>query len=132
MPTCPTCQHPASKRDGRTPAGRQRYACYACPRDFTTRTASAFAGSRFPPEVILLAVRWYLSYPLSAQQVLELLAERGIDVSRRTILRWAQTFGPLLAQEVRRRRCRFALKRDPGFAGKRDPSRAGSGYGLSL
>ncbi len=26
---------------------------------------SAFAGYRFPPEVILLAVRWYLRYGLS-------------------------------------------------------------------
>ena len=35
---------------------------------------------------------------------MELLAERGIDVSKRTVLRWVQTFGPLLAAEVRRHR----------------------------
>ena len=35
---------------------------------------------------------------------MELLAERGMDVSRRTILRWAQAFGPLLGQAVQRRR----------------------------
>ena len=35
---------------------------------------------------------------------MELLAERGIDVSKRTILRWVQTFGPLLAAEVRKHR----------------------------
>jgi putative transposase len=56
--------------------------------------------------VIVLAVRWYLAYPLSSRQVLELLAERGIDVSHRTILNWVQTFGPQLAAEVRRRRHR--------------------------
>ncbi len=49
-------------------------------------------------------MRWSLSHPLSAASVMELLAERGIDVSKRTILRWVQTFGPLLAAEVRRRR----------------------------
>jgi putative transposase len=49
-------------------------------------------------------VRWYLAYPLSSRQVLELLAERGIDVSHRTVLDWVQTFGPRLAAEVRRRR----------------------------
>jgi transposase-like protein len=27
--------------------------------------SSAFAGFRFPPEVILIAVRWYLRYGLS-------------------------------------------------------------------
>ena len=41
---------------------------------------SAFAGFRFPPEVITLAVRWYLRFGLSYRDVEELLAERGIDV----------------------------------------------------
>jgi putative transposase len=54
--------------------------------------------------VILTAVRWYLAYPLSSRQILELLAERGIDVSHRTVLNWVQVFGPQLAAEVRRRR----------------------------
>jgi len=43
-----------------------------------------------------MAVRWYLAYPLSSRQVLELLAERGIDVSHRTTLTWVQVFRPLL------------------------------------
>ena len=34
------------------------------------------------------------------------LAERGVDVSKRTILRWVQTFGPLLAAEIRKHRRR--------------------------
>jgi transposase-like protein len=33
----------------------------------------------------------------------DLLAERGIDVSARTVLAWARTFGPLLAAAGRRR-----------------------------
>ena len=39
---------------------------------------SAFTGYRFPPEVIMLAVRWYLRYGLSYRDVEELLVERGI------------------------------------------------------
>jgi putative transposase len=35
---------------------------------------------------------------------MELLAERGIDVSNRTVLRWVQTFGPQLAAEARQHR----------------------------
>jgi hypothetical protein len=38
---------------------------------------SAFTGFRFPREVIVLAVRWYLRYGLSYRDVEELLAERG-------------------------------------------------------
>ena len=104
MPTCPACYQPAAKRDGRTPTGRQRYTCRACGRDFTARSISAFAGYRWPEEVILLAVRWSLSHPLSATSVMELLAERGMDVSKRTVLRWVQAFGPLLAAAVREQR----------------------------
>jgi transposase, IS6 family len=35
--------------------------------------------------------------------VVELLAERGVDVSARTVLIWVHTFGPLLAEAGRRR-----------------------------
>lgn len=49
------------------------------------RTASVFAGFRFPPPVISLAVRWYLRYGLSYRDVEELLAERGITVDHVTI-----------------------------------------------
>src|SRR5919108_3140957 len=104
MPPCPQCQQPATKRNGRDRRGRQKYACRPCRRTFTEHTASAFSGYRWPADVILTAVRWYLAYPLSSRQVLELLAERGIDVSHRTVLNWVQAFGPRLADEVRRRR----------------------------
>jgi transposase-like protein len=99
---CPTCQQPASKRNGRDRRSRQKYACRPCRRTFTENTISAFSGYRWPVDVILTAVRWYLAY--SSRQVIELLAERGIDVSHRTVLNWVQTFGPQLAAEVRRRR----------------------------
>ena len=39
--------------------------------------SASFDGYRFPPDVILLAVRWYLRYGLSYRDVKELLAERG-------------------------------------------------------
>jgi transposase-like protein len=52
--------------------------------------------------VITTAVRWYFRYRLSAADVRDLLAERRIDVSARTILAWAHKFGPLLAAAGRR------------------------------
>ena len=58
--------------------------------------SSAFAGYRFPPEVIVLAVRWYLRFGLSCRVLEELLAERGIDVDHVTLFRWVQRFTPLL------------------------------------
>jgi hypothetical protein len=61
----------------------------------TTRPmASVFAGFRFPPEVISVAVRWYLRYGLSYRDVEELVAERGITVDHVSVYRWVQRFTP--------------------------------------
>jgi IS6 family transposase len=57
---------------------------------------SAFAGFRFPPEVIVIAVRWYLRYALSYRDVEELLVERGVQVDHVTVDRWVLRFTPLL------------------------------------
>jgi transposase, IS6 family len=62
---------------------------------------SGFAGFRFPPEVIVVAVRWYLRYGLSYRDVEELLAERGITVDHVTVYRWVQRFTPLLIDAAR-------------------------------
>ena len=62
---------------------------------------SAFAGFRFPPEVITVAVRWYLRYGLSYRDVEELLAERGVQVDHVTVYRWVQRFAPLFADAGR-------------------------------
>jgi hypothetical protein len=62
---------------------------------------SAFAGFRFPPEVIVLAIRWYLRFGLSYRDVEELLAERGVQVDHVTVYRWVQRFTPLLADAAR-------------------------------
>jgi hypothetical protein len=39
--------------------------------------AISFKGAHFPPEIILMGVRWYVAYPLSYRHVEELLEERG-------------------------------------------------------
>jgi transposase-like protein len=69
--------------------------------------SSAFAGFRFPPEVIVLAVRWYLRFGLSYRDVEELLAERGIEVDHVTVYWWVQRFTLLLVGAARP--CRHAV-----------------------
>jgi IS6 family transposase len=68
---------------------------------------SAFAGFRFPPDVIVLAVRWYLRFGLSYRDVEQLLAERGVEVDHVTVDRWVQRFTQLLADAARP--CRHAV-----------------------
>jgi hypothetical protein len=48
---------------------------------------SALVGFCFPPEVIVLAVRWYLRFGLSYRDIEEFLAERGVEVDHVTIYR---------------------------------------------
>jgi transposase-like protein len=62
---------------------------------------SAFAGFRFPPDVIVLAVRWYLRFGLSYRDVEELLTERGVEVDHVSVYRWVQRFMPLLVDAAR-------------------------------
>jgi transposase-like protein len=68
---------------------------------------SVFVGFRFPPDVIVLAVRWYLRFGLSYRDVEELLTERGVDVDHVTVYRLVQRFTPLLADAARP--CRHAV-----------------------
>jgi len=62
---------------------------------------SAFSGFRFPAEVIVVVVRWYLRDGLSYRDVEELLAERGIEVDHVTVYRWVQRFTPLFSDAAR-------------------------------
>jgi len=65
------------------------------------RATSVSAGFRFPPEVISLAVRWYLRYGLSYRDVEELMAERGIAFGHVTIYRQVQRFTPEFIEAAR-------------------------------
>ena len=49
-----------------------------------------FKWRQFEPEVILLAVGWYLRFSLSYRDVEELLAERGLHADHVTVWRWVQ------------------------------------------
>jgi transposase-like protein len=65
---------------------------------------SAFAGFRFPPDVIIVAVRWYLRFGLSYRDVEELLAERGVEVDHVSVYRWVLRFTPPLVDTAKPRR----------------------------
>jgi transposase-like protein len=62
-----------------------------------------FKWRQFEPEVILLAVGWYLRFSLSYRDVEELLAERGLSVDHVTVWRWVQRYAPELNRRLRSR-----------------------------
>ena len=61
-------------------------------------------GFRYPREVISYAVWAYHRFALSTADVEDLLAERGVTVSRETVRLWVNRFGAHFAKCVRRDR----------------------------
>jgi transposase-like protein len=63
-----------------------------------------FRRRHFEQELIILCVRWYISYKLSYRELTEMMAERGVAVAHTTLLRWTQRYVP----EFEKRWKRFA------------------------
>jgi hypothetical protein len=64
--------------------------------------AGLFKWRQFEPEVILLAVGWYLRFSLSYRDVEELLAERGLHADHVTVWRRVQRYAPELDRHLRK------------------------------
>jgi len=65
---------------------------------------SIFRGRHFDRAIIILCVRWYITYKLSYRDLVEMMDERGVDISHTTILRWVQRYVP----EVEKRWHRYS------------------------
>ncbi len=63
--------------------------------------SNPFKWRHYEAEIILLCVRWYLTYPLSYRQVAEMVSERGWAIHHTTIYRWVQEYGPELDKRCR-------------------------------
>jgi hypothetical protein len=53
-----------------------------------------FRCRHFDQEIVVLCVRWYLSFKLSYRDLVAMMSERGIDMAHTTILRWVQHYTP--------------------------------------
>lgn len=97
----PDCGPAGTRRNGHDRHGRQVHQCRGCRRRFTLLSATPFSGYRCPPDVIALAVRWYLRCRLGYADVAELPAERGVRVDSSTIYDRVREFAPLYADAAR-------------------------------
>jgi hypothetical protein len=106
MRSCPRCSSADLTRDGHDQRGRPIHACGACGRHATSESVSLVSGHRFPRDVILLAVRYYLQLGAAAERIAGVLADRGIDVtvgrscagSRSSVQPWPKKFGGIGSQ----------------------------------
>ena len=60
-----------------------------------------FKWRQFEPQLILMAVGWYLRFSLSYRDVEELLQERGMSADHVTVWRWVQRYAPELDRRLR-------------------------------
>jgi putative transposase len=65
---------------------------------------SPFRYFKTSPDINHLAVMLYIRFPLSLPNVEDLLHERGIEISHETGRYWWNRFGPMFAEEIRRKR----------------------------
>ena len=63
-----------------------------------------YVKRQFGAEIIVLCVRWYITYRLSYRDLVAMMAERGVIVSHTTIMRWVIRYVP----EFEKRWNRFA------------------------
>ena len=68
------------------------------------RNMISFKGQRFPKEIILQCVRWYLVYSLSYRDIEELMTERGVKVDHSNIQRWVVKYSPQLDREFQKKK----------------------------
>ena len=64
---------------------------------------NTYKRHRFPPDIISYAVWLYHRFNLSHRDIEDLLAERGIIVSREAIRLWCIKFGALYARRLKRK-----------------------------
>jgi transposase, IS6 family len=61
-----------------------------------------FKWKHYEKEIILLCVRWYLKYPLSYRNLVDIMIERGIIVTHTTIMRWVHQYAPIIEERIRK------------------------------
>jgi putative transposase len=64
----------------------------------------SFKGSHFPKNIILMAVRWYVAYPLSYRNIEKLMAERSVKLDNSVVKKWVVDYVPFLEYEFRNRK----------------------------
>src|SRR5215467_3924471 len=80
-----------------------------------------FKGRQFDREIVVLCVRWYLSFKLNFRDLVAMMGERGIGKAHTMILQWVQHHLPEF--EWRCRRYVRPVGPDGGFLSQPEPGR---------
>ena len=69
-----------------------------------------FSRHRFPKEIIIQCVHWYLRFGLSTRDLEEIMKDRGVSVDHSSIDDWVNKFGPKIEAIVKKKRKRTGKK----------------------
>ena len=102
---CPHCDSKNTySRQSKTDLGYQEYRCRACGSQYNERTGTVFNYLEYPTEVVILVLWYYYDFKTSLDDVVRLMAQRGIELSHKTVSNWANAVGIEVALSFRHRR----------------------------
>ena len=104
---CVYCGSSQVVRNG-TRSGLQGFLCRDCGRQFNERSGTLFAGMKYKPQEVVLALRLRFRYRLSGREVSELMAEIGHPISKNMVLFWADRFHDAFQMLERRYRPEYS------------------------
>lgn len=87
--------------------GLQRYKCPSCSLRITKRSLTPFHWLHYTDEDVIMAVILYNRYPLSAENVAEIMLFSGIKLTNVTVLNWTQRFEQYTGNIQRRYKITF-------------------------
>lgn len=67
-------------------------------------TINPFKYYKTSPQIIKLAIMYYVRYPLSLRNVEDILHERGIDICHEAIRYWWHKLGPIVAKDLKKKK----------------------------
>lgn len=102
---CPHCRGKNNRLlNKRTLLGYQQFVCRCCGSQYNERTGTALNFIEYPTEIVMLVTHYYYRFKVSLDDVVELVAMRGIFLSHQTVHNWAQIFGAKLGLKYRSQR----------------------------
>lgn len=102
---CPYCQSAKiSQLTRKTLLSYQQYCCTNCGKQFNERTGTKLNYIEYRTEVVMMVLHYYYRFKVSLDDVVELMAMRGIELSHQTVANWASVFGVILGMKLREQR----------------------------
>lgn len=106
-PRCPECGS-VSWKIGKNKFGTQCYKCPKCDKRFNQRYGTPFHGRRFADGIVIAGLLMYAKYPLSGNNVAEILNLFGINVTGWSIWNWTQDFAPYIKKMKKKYKIKFS------------------------